>query len=606
MTATWWRTLAPPPDLTVSQWADARRRLSPEASAEPGRWDTRRAEYQRGIMDAISDATVHTVVVMSSAQVGKSEIVLNGLGYFIDQDPAPILLLQPTVEMGEAFSKDRLAPMLRDTPALQGKVKDAASRNSGNTTLHKQFPGGHVTIAGANSPASLASRPIRVLFCDEVDRYPASAGTEGDPVALATKRTTTFWNRKVVMVSTPTVKGSSRIERAYLESDQRVRLAVCQHCGHEQKLVWANVKWPEGKPSEARYCCDGCGVLWDDVDRMRAVRAGRWMALAPFNGVAGFHLSELYSPWRTMAETASDFLAAKASPERLQTWVNTSLGETWEDKSGALDDGALIQRREEWGLEWVPADVLLITAGADVQHDRIEVTFLGWSEGGSIFALGHDVLYGDVIEDDEVWRDLDACLARRFPHALGGRIGVDAAAVDAGDGATSKKVMEFCRARARRRIMAIKGEDGFRRAVMERSKGKTSAGLWLVGVDTAKNTLMTRISALPERSPGEQPYAGSPVRFSADLPPVWFEQLVSERIVTGHVRGMPTRRFERIPGRRAEALDCTVYAYAARQVVTGIDWQARAVDLSRSGEEIAPPQKMAVRPRQFGAPGAAW
>lgn len=581
MTATWWKVLAPPPDLTVSQWADARRRLSPEASAEPGRWDTRRAEYQRGIMDAVSDPAVHTVVVMSSAQVGKSEILLNGLGYFIDQDPAPILLLQPTVEMGEAFSKDRLAPMLRDTPALQGKVKDARSRDSGNTTLHKQFPGGHVTIAGANSPASLASRPIRVLFADEVDRYPASAGTEGDPVSLARKRTTTFWNRKVVLVSTPTVKGASRIEAAYLESDQRVRLVPCPHCGHEQRLVWANVKFG-GRPDDALYACEGegCGTLWDDVELGRAVRAGRWVAQAPFNGVAGFHLSELYSPWRRLGETARDFMEAKASPERLQTWVNTALGETWEDRSGGLDDGELMGRREAWGLEAVPDEVLIVTAGVDVQHDRFEVTFLGWSEAGTIYVLGHEVLHGDVIGGDDTWSDLDKLLARTFPHDLGGRIGISAASVDAGDGATAKAVMDFCRARSRRRVMAIKGEDGFRRHPMERSKGKDKT-LWLAGVDTLKGTIFARLNALA----GD---AGSaPVRFSGDLPPVWFEQLVSERLVTTHVRGMPVKRFDRVPGRRAEALDCVVYAMAARQVLAP-DWSGRRDDLARVETVKAP------------------
>lgn len=586
--------MAPPPDLTVSQWADARRRLSPEASAEPGRWDTRRAEYQREIMDAVSDPTIHTVVVMSSGQVGKTEIELNGLGYFIDQDPAPILFLQPTVEMGEAFSKDRLAPMLRDTPALQGKVKDARSRDSGNTTLHKQFPGGHVTIAGANSPASLASRPIRVLFCDEVDRYPASAGTEGDPVALATKRTTTFWNRKVVMVSTPTVKGASRIEAAYLESDQRVRLVACPHCGHEQRLVWANVKWPEGRPGEALYACagDGCGTLWDDVERWRAVKAGRWDAQAPFNGIAGFHLSELYSPWRKLSETVSDFLAAKVAPERLQAWVNTALGETWEDRTGAISDADLLGRGEDWGLEIVPEPALVLTAGVDVQHDRFEVTILGWSEAGTAFVLGHEVLYGDVIGGDDTWSDLDQLLARSFPHALGGRVKIDAVSVDAGDGATAKAVLNFCRARSRRRVMAIKGEDGFRRQPMERSKGREKA-LWLVGVDTLKGTLFARLSA-----PGGET---APIRFSCDLAPAWFEQLVSERLVTTHSRGVPVRRFERIPGRRAEALDCTVYAMAARQVLTGIDWASRRAEAS-----MAPEVVVATRPKPARRDDGDW
>ena len=193
-------------------------------------------------MDAFNDPTVREVVVMSSAQIGKTEMVNNLVGFHVAQDPSPILVVQPTLDMAQTWSKDRLAPMLRDTPALQNLVKDPRSRDSGNTTLHKVFPGGHITACGANSPSSLASRPIRVVLCDEVDRYPVSAGTEGDPVSLAKKRAATFWNRKILLVSTPTNKGASRIEMSYEESDQRKYYVPCQHCGHKQIMAWSNVK----------------------------------------------------------------------------------------------------------------------------------------------------------------------------------------------------------------------------------------------------------------------------------------------------------------------------------------------------------------------------
>ena len=193
--------VAPPPILTVSQWADRYRKLSAESAAEPGQWNTDRAPYQREILDAVNDPACEEVVIMSSAQVGKTELILNTIGYYVDYDPAPILVVQPTLDMAQAFSKDRLAPMIRDTPALTDKVKDSKSRDSGNTILHKKFPGGHITMAGANSPASLASRPIRIVLMDETDRYPASAGGEGNPIKLAEKRTNTFWNRKKIKVS---------------------------------------------------------------------------------------------------------------------------------------------------------------------------------------------------------------------------------------------------------------------------------------------------------------------------------------------------------------------------------------------------------------------
>lgn len=329
--------MAPPPRLTVSQWADAYRYLSPEASAEPGRWDTNRAAYQRGIMDAISDPRAETVVIMSSAQVGKTEIVNNLVGYHIHRDPAPILVIQPTTEMCEAWSKDRLAPMLRDSPELRGRVSEAKAKTSGNTLRQKKFPGGHLAIVGANSAAGLASRPIRILCCDEVDRYPASAGSEGDPVKLGTKRTATFWNRKVILVSTPTTAGVSRIEKAFLESDQRHFFVPCPHCGDAQRLRWPQVKWTDGDPLSARYHCIACGAGWTDAERWAAVRKGEWVAEAPFTGTAGFHLNELYSPWRCMAETVRDFLDAKSRPDMLKTWVNTALGETWQEQGDAPD-----------------------------------------------------------------------------------------------------------------------------------------------------------------------------------------------------------------------------------------------------------------------------
>jgi phage terminase large subunit GpA-like protein len=235
--------LTPPPALTIADWADAKRRLSSEASAEPGQWRTSRAAYQRGIMDAISDPEIESVVVMSSAQVGKTELLLNTVGFHVEQDPAPIMVVMPTERDAETWSKDRFSPMARDTPCLRGRISNPRSRDGNNKILHKKFPGGHLTIVGANAPSGLASRPIRILLCDEVDRYPFSAGAEGDPVNLARKRTVTVWNRKIVLVSTPTIRGSSRIEAAYEESDKRRFFVPCPECGEHQTLTWAQVRW---------------------------------------------------------------------------------------------------------------------------------------------------------------------------------------------------------------------------------------------------------------------------------------------------------------------------------------------------------------------------
>jgi phage terminase large subunit GpA-like protein len=409
------KALKPPPKLTVSEWADAYRVLSSEAAAEPGKWSTSRAEYQRGMMDAVSDPSIETIVLMTCAQVGKTELINNVVGYHIHQDPAPMLVVQPTLEMAQTWSKDRLSPCLRDTPVLAGKVKDPRSRDSGNTTLHKSFAGGHVTACGANSPSSLASRPCRIILCDEVDRYPLSAGTEGDPVSLAKKRSSTFWNRKIILVSTPTEKGASRIEQAYDESDQRKYFVQCPDCDEYQVLKWSQVKWEDQNPYSARYTCECCGTLWDDTARFRAIRYGEWRATSEAKGkIAGFHLNGLYSPWTPLYEAVSDFMSSKRDPMRLKTWINTFLGETWEEQGDRIDEFDLIERCENWGKD-LPEDVLLLTAGVDVQDNRLEVEIVGWGRGEESWSISYQTIYGDP-STSELWARLDTVLQEKFTH----------------------------------------------------------------------------------------------------------------------------------------------------------------------------------------------
>lgn len=555
------RVTRPPPRLSVSDWADRYRQLSPESSAEPGQWRTARAEYQRGIMDAVSDKSIDQVVVMSSSQVGKTETINNIIGYYISQDPAPILLVQPTLEMAEAWSKDRLAPMVRDTPVLTGLVADPKSKGSGNTLLHKTFPGGHITMAGANSAPSLSSRPIRIVLLDEVDRYPPSAGTEGDPVSLAIKRTATFWNRRIVLTSTPTVKGASRIEQAFERSDRRRYHVPCPHCGEFQVLRWAAVQWTEGDPTSARIACESCGALCDDSDRIDMIAGGEWRATAPFNGIAGFHLWEIYSPWRSMAEIVGDFLAAKPYPETLKTWVNTCLGETWEDRLGERIAGdSLASRAEDYAPWTVPEGALLLTAGVDVQHDRLALAVWAFGPGEEAWAVAWDEIFGSPAELD-VWKKLDDALARKLPHGSGGELGITATCVDAGDGVMTGYVLDYCRTRRRRHILAIKGQSQQGKAPIGRPvkvdvsiKGAATFGsalLWPVGSDTIKGWLMGRLRA------------EGMVHFPDGLPDEFYAQLTAERLVTKHSKGMPRREWVKAASARNEALDATVYAYAA-------------------------------------------
>lgn len=537
-----WR---PPPRLTVSQWADAKRQLSREASAEPGQWRTSRAEYQRGIMDAISDPAVHTVVVMSSSQVGKSEMLLNAIGFHMEQDPAPMLFLQPTIEMAETFAKDRVATMLRDTPCLRGLVGEARAKDSVNTILHKVFPGGHVTLAGANSPASLASRPVRLVFADEVDRYPPSAGAEGDPVTLAKARTKTFWNRKIVMTSTPTVKGVSRIEQAYEESDKRVYLVPCPHCHAEQRLMWAAVKW-EANPADAMLHCVECGAEWSDAQRWAAVRRGKWQETALFRGVAGFHLSELYSPWAHVADVATAFLEAKASrsQDRIRAWINTSLGECYEQDAERLDDSLIAGRVETWTGE--PEGVLLRTIGVDVQDDRVEAEVVGWGMDEESWSLDYRVIFGDP-SGPVLWADLERYLAEHKAAAV---------CVDSG-GHHTQAVYRFCRDKLRRRWFAIKGMAG-KRPVWPKRSSRNNVGrvnLFLIGVDAAKDQVFSHLK-LTTPGPGY-------CHFPKDRDERYFAGLASEVVETRWHKGFPIREYKRRGGARTEPLDCRVYAYAA-------------------------------------------
>lgn len=573
------RVLAPPPRLTVSEWADRYRMLSREASAEPGKWRTERAPYQRGIMDAFADPLADRVVVMSSAQVGKTEILNNLVGFYVDQDPAPVLVVQPTLEMAETWSKDRLAPMLRDTPRLQGKVKDPRSRDSGNTLLHKNFPGGHLTIVGANSAAGLASRPIRIVLCDEVDRYPPSAGSEGDPVQLAVKRTSTFWNRKIGMWSTPTLKGFSRIEAEFLASDQRYFHVPCPDCGALQPLIWAHVQWEQGRPETAAYVCAECGVQIDESQKLRMLERGVWIARNSGARVAGFHLNALYSPWARWAELASDFLEAKASPERLKVFTNTVLGETWEEAGDQVGVEQLRSegRREQYDVATVPIGAGLLTAAVDVQGDRLELVVKAWGKGEESWLVAWQQIWGDPGRD-EPWKELDTWLSRAFPHPGGAQLHISAACVDTG-GHHAEQVYRYAKAN-RGRVWPVKGHAAPGRPIWGRpgKVNKHGARLVMVGVDTAKDLIFTRMR-MTQAGPG---YMHLPVWVDDE----YLAQLTAEKVVTRYSHGRPIRRYEKTRPRN-EALDLEVYALAALLSLG----PATVQSLGRFVDELGGPKK---------------
>ena len=371
----------PPAREPLSQWTDRHRVLSSEASAAPGEWRT--LPFQKEPLDVIGDSEHEVVVLVFASQLGKTEMMMNLITFIIATEPGPVLCVQPTLSMAESFSKDRLSPLFRDCPILRGKVAEPKGREAGSTIYHRRFHGGHLTLVGSNSPAGLAARPIRYLLLDEVDRYESSAGAEGDPVSLAKARTRTFWNRKIIMTSSPTIKGASRIEAAWLESDQREYELPCplDGCGFFQPFKWEHVEWPEGRPAAAAYRCVRCGELIPHHLKDSMVSRGRWTPGNPASRIAGFHLSELVSPWRSWGDLAAEWLAVKDSPEQLQAFVNTSLAAWTTDEVAEMPRAeALAARCEPFAAE-VPMPVSLLTCGIDVQADRCEIEVVGWSKG---------------------------------------------------------------------------------------------------------------------------------------------------------------------------------------------------------------------------------
>ena len=547
-------TWKPPPDLSIDSWSDSFRKLSSESSAEPGQWRTDRVPFQREIMNVINDPSIEEVTFMKSAQVGATELILNTIAYYIDQEPAPILVLQPTLSMAQTFSKDRLAPMLRDTTKLKDKVKDPRTRDAENTTLHKKFPGGHITVVGANSSSGLRSRPIRILLCDEVDAYPSSSGTEGDPINLARKRTTTYYNRKVIMVSTPTIKGMSRIEKAYEQSDQRVYHVPCPECNQKQQLLWKNVVWEEGKPETASLVCEHCGSVIDESKKQWMLMNGEWQKTKESNK-AGFHISELYSPFRTIKEVVADFLEAKKTPEMLQTFTNTTLGETWETEGEELLPDHLLERCENYNHEALPSDILFLTAGVDVQKDRLEAQVIGYADEYECWVVEYKIFWGNT-STMEVWTELDQFLMSTYSVEDGRRLNIACSCIDSGY--NSDIVYQFTKPRQGRRVFAVKGLSTAGKALANKptTVGRKQAHLYTFGSDTGKEWIWSRLN-FDDRVL---------IHFPNTVDVEYFKQLSAEKRVPKKVKGVDTVAWIQTRPRN-EALDTMIMSIVGAYIL---------------------------------------
>ncbi|MFK4385819.1 phage terminase large subunit family protein [Bradyrhizobium sp. USDA 223] len=554
-------------------------RLPASTAALPG--PVRLWPYQHAIADAISDPEIERVTMVKPVRVGFTTLLTGAIGHFVANEPAPILCLLPTDSDARDYMVSDIEPIFEASPALKDALMDGNEEGEDrNTLMSRRFPGGSLKIVAAKSPRNLRRHTARILIIDEADGM--EVGKEGNPLRLAERRTLSFANRKIILGSTPVAEDTSHVLRAYEASDQRVFEVPCPSCGVFHEIMWEDIEWPEGHPEEAAFRCPHCRQLISERHKGGMVAAGEWRITKPkVKGHAGFRLNALVSQLAnaSWAKLAAEYITARNDPAELQTFVNTILGQGWREAGQELDEAALVGRVEPFGLSDVPAEVLVITVGVDVQDDRLEYTVTGWTKDGACLVLGHSIIWGSP-DDDLTWVELDELLRTEWRHPYGGKLKVDACAIDSGDGDWTDRVYAYCFPRATRRVMAIKGMSG-QRPAMQVSGGKVKGGrLWIVGVDTIKTTIFTRL----QRAHG--------VRFSNTLEAIYFDQLASERRVVRYRRGAPVRSFERIPGKRAESLDCLVYAWAARQALQ-IPLGQREDDLRK--ERPSPPQPSVIR-----------
>lgn len=534
------------------------------------------------------------VVLMKSSQVGATESLLNILGCIIDHGAGPTMVVQPTIEMAKAFSKDRVDPMLRDTPCLVGKISDN-EKDSANTILHKAFVGGHLTLAGANSPANLRSRPIRNVLLDEIDAYPPHI----DSVGLAIGRAKGFWNRRVFRASTPEVKGSSRIEAAFEASNMQFYFVPCPHCGEKQRLVWEQLRWQrelgDGRqvpakdeahkgrgrhlPETAAYVCEFCGTEIEHRHKERMLALGEWRATAPATGVEGFHINELYSPHVTWAEMVEAFVNAKRLPESLKKFINESLGLSWAEESERQDPEVIRARAEPY--DEAPRNVLIVTAAADVQDDRIEVEAVGWSTLFESWSLEVKQFLGDPAFPD-VWNELDEWHRTAFTRDDGRMLPIACMAVDSGH--HTDMVYRFCKKRFRRRVYAIKGVGGLGSGVPIVGRitrnNKLRCPVLPVNVDACKDQIFGWLS-IDAPGPG---YMHFPVSRDEE----YFYQLTAEERVERTVKGHKTRAYVQTRARN-EALDLRVYNRVAIEII-GPKWKKYAAKDEEAVKQMQNPE----------------
>lgn len=589
--------LRPPEKLNCAEWTDKYGMLSPEGAALPGKFFISNAEYQREPLEILSDPAYQTVVLMWSSQVGKTQIGLFANGYFAEHDPCPILNIQPSEDMAKVVSKDRIQPMIRDTPILRPLF------GKGGDTFHMPFPGGQLTMGWASSPAQLASRPIRFLWTDEEGRY--GPNIEGDAVDQGRKRLATFkGNRKHLRTSSPALRRTCRITKAYEQSDQREYFVPCPQCGHCQTLRFEQLKWPAGKPNECYYVCEanGCAIFEQDkfsMIRHAKARGGGWRAQNPGGGdgkTAGFHLNALYSTigyeW---AEIVAEFLKCEGIPDKLQVFTNTVLALPWDEQAEGADLNAVQKHAEDYPAQ-APAWSIMFTCGTDVQKDRIEATKWGWGEHNQSGVIEHRKFYGDTSDHRSgAWLEYDEWRRQRVQHETGLMLPIACTFIDSGDGNRTQTVYEYCRAHEREKVFACKGSSQTGAVLVSEAKrvGRTRTLLVMVGTSTAKDTIYGRLQIEDKSRPG---YIHFPKHHDSGCGAEFFSHLTAEALVTTTTKaGERSQWVKQRP--RNEALDCAVYAYAAK-----VFTRANLAELARklaARAALVKPEETAAALRQW-------
>lgn len=582
----------PPEDLSVSEWADKYRYLSPEASAEPGLWSTARTPYLKEPMDALSDPKCERITMMTSSQVGKSEFLNNCIGHAIDQDPGPILLVQPTLDEARNFSRTRIKNMIRDSPVLSSKVssdaKQGRSKKDKNTdtVLQRTFTGGTLSIVGANSASALASKPIRYLFGDEIDRWPESAGDEGDPMGLAVARTETFYNRKIAAVSTPTTKGASPIYELWEQGTQESWVHECPHCHRYSRIVFDDVRFKytyteaAGKTiydidGEPWWVCPKCGCISTETEMREQPQ--KWLAANPdayeSRGHRSFRMNAFASPWTDWRHIIIRFLESKDDPQKLKVVKNTLFGELWEDRGDIATEEEMLERREDYGeVDGIPVElpegVLILTCGVDVQDDRLEYEVVGHGNWGETWGIEYGIING-IPNNPEVWQRLDDLIMKPWRYANGKTLRISLTCIDTG-GHFTQQVYQQCRTRWNMRVRAIKGKGGpdvpyiGRPSDVQIRDTRAKVRLYMIGVDAGKTKIM---SDLMVEQPGAR-FCHFPSRPEAGYDIKYFEGLISEHLVRSDTKRTTKFYWEKLPGHdRNEPLDCRNYALAALAIL---------------------------------------